>query len=500
MKKIVLLISIVVFFTTAQGQYVSDALKYSQNFPAITARSLGMGGAFTSLGGDFSSVLNNPAGIGLYRKSEFEFTPALGYSTTTSDYLGQKNNDFHYQFNLGSLGYVGTHNTNKDKGLVSASVAVGYVRQNNFDNNAYIRGRNNDNSLADYFLLNAEGKNPNSLDAFYERLAFDAFIIDTVPGTNYNYQTPVLLPVDQRRTIETRGGIGEWAFAFGLNFSNVFYVGMGLGIHDLHYDRTSVHTEFDTDQNDFSRFLYTEDLKVNGTGFNMNIGMMVRLLKIIRLGTSLQLPTYYHLRESYYNTMYSEFDNGDHYSVVPTDANGDKLAEGNFKYKLNTPLKLQQGLSVQIGKVGIVSADLEFVDYTLMKSFMRLRENDPYTDFSQANDDIKKVYKKYVMNLKLGGEVRFNNLSVRLGGGYYPSPVATLNDQENIYNYIGTVPDSYGELSTGLGYRNNNFFFDLGFSRLVHSEKYNLYSANMDNVANLRQAQYRFLATVGFRF
>ncbi len=65
MKKIVVLLGIVVFYTTAQGQYVSDALKYSQNFPAISARSLGMGGAFTSLGGDVSAALYNPAGLGL---------------------------------------------------------------------------------------------------------------------------------------------------------------------------------------------------------------------------------------------------------------------------------------------------------------------------------------------------------------------------------------------------------------------------------------------------
>ncbi len=58
MKKIVVLLGIVVLYGTAQAQYVADALKYSQNFPAISARSLGMGGAFTSLGGDVSAVLS----------------------------------------------------------------------------------------------------------------------------------------------------------------------------------------------------------------------------------------------------------------------------------------------------------------------------------------------------------------------------------------------------------------------------------------------------------
>ncbi len=89
MKKIVVLLGIVVFYTTAQGQYVADALKYSQNFPAITARSLGMGGAFTSLGGDVSAALYNPAGLGLYRKSELMVTPAISLTNTSANYLGQ---------------------------------------------------------------------------------------------------------------------------------------------------------------------------------------------------------------------------------------------------------------------------------------------------------------------------------------------------------------------------------------------------------------------------
>ena len=40
--------------------------------------------------------------------------------------------------------------------------------------------------------------------------------------------------------------------------------------------------------------------------------------------------------------------------------------------------------------------------------------------FSGSNSDIEEVYKS-VVNLKVGGEVRFNNLFLRLGGGYYPS-------------------------------------------------------------------------------
>lgn len=493
MKKLISLVSLFVCLSTVQGQYVADAIKYSQNFPTLTARTMAMGGAFTSLGGDFSSAYINPAGLGLYRKSEFIFSPGLGYAKSAADYLGQKNDDYKYQFILSSLGYVGTYNSNKDKGLVSASYAIGYNRLNNFNNNTYIRGENSVSTLADYFWDNAEGVDPESLDAFYERLAFDGYIIDTVPNTNFQYGTPIVRPVNQRKTIETKGGTGEWSFSFGLNFSNTLYFGMGLGIQQIRYEQTTIHSEFDDrDLTDFSYFHFTEDVDVQGTGISLKMGMMARLFKIMRIGGSLHLPTYYRLTEDYYNTLFSEFDNGATHDIVPTDASGNELEVGTFDYKLNTPLKLQGGASVQIGKMGLIAADVEYIDY----SSMRLGERDAFTDFSESNRDIENIYRP-VVNLKLGGEIRLNNLSLRLGGGLYPSPYASGELNEN---------SGYTELTSGLGYRDSNFFFDLGFSALFHEEEYNLYSAYnnegefINNIATLNQNKFRFIATMGFRF
>ena len=51
------------------AQSVWDAAKYSQASIFATARSTGFGGALGSVGGDFSSLSVNPAGIGIYRTS-----------------------------------------------------------------------------------------------------------------------------------------------------------------------------------------------------------------------------------------------------------------------------------------------------------------------------------------------------------------------------------------------------------------------------------------------
>ena len=52
--------------------------------PSIVAKNvrtgevIAIGNAFGALGSDFSSLSNNPAGIGLYQFNEFTFTPTFG--------------------------------------------------------------------------------------------------------------------------------------------------------------------------------------------------------------------------------------------------------------------------------------------------------------------------------------------------------------------------------------------------------------------------------------
>ncbi len=103
----------------------------------------------------------------------------------------------------------------------------------------------------------------------------------------------------------------------------------------------------------------------------------------MRVGGSIQFPSSYKIHEHYYNTLYSQFKNGDNYTGLPTDLNGDVIPEGNFEYKLHTPMKVQSGLSVQIGTMGIISADMEYVNYNNLE----LRETDYSTDFNSQNDD-----------------------------------------------------------------------------------------------------------------
>src|SRR5665647_1922869 len=92
-------------FAGAMAQNVDDALRYSQIFYTGTARFMSMGGAFTALGGDMSTLSQNPAGIGVFRSSEISLSPQLFHSKTSANFNGLSD-DYLYNFNLGQAGIV----------------------------------------------------------------------------------------------------------------------------------------------------------------------------------------------------------------------------------------------------------------------------------------------------------------------------------------------------------------------------------------------------------
>lgn len=70
-----------------KAQYASDGLKFSQ--PALNgnARYLSIGGAQGSLGGDLGSLSGNPAGVGMFRKSDISFSLQYNNNSAEGSYL-----------------------------------------------------------------------------------------------------------------------------------------------------------------------------------------------------------------------------------------------------------------------------------------------------------------------------------------------------------------------------------------------------------------------------
>jgi hypothetical protein len=179
MKNTITLLLISASFLSTHAQTDVDAFRYSRLSITGTGRFTGMSGAFGALGGDFTSLSYNPAGIAIYRSSEFLFTPSIYVGKTVSTFLGQEFDERKYNFNFGNVGLVYTRKLSESSspGWKSWNFGLGYNRLANFHNRNYYEGLNRQNSLVDHFAEQAHGLNPSNLDPFFEGLAYETYLI-----------------------------------------------------------------------------------------------------------------------------------------------------------------------------------------------------------------------------------------------------------------------------------------------------------------------------------
>ena len=493
MKRIVaIFIPVCFILVAAEAQNETDAVRYSQNFYGGTARSLSMGGAFGGLGADFSSASLNPAGIGVYRSSEFTFTPSLTFDNTSTTYLSGINRDNAYRFAFKNLGFVHTRLSGKDQGWVGITYGVGYNQLNNFNRNTRMSGIQLSGGSMSSSLLDNFTNNANAGDAywsqFYEELAWNANLMpyDTVAGVYWNDIQEAQYGQFQNRRIQESGGIGEYAFTLGANYSNRLYVGATFGLHRLDYSYHMVHSEVDDAEiiPYFNSFTFTEHLDTRGTGYTFKAGVIFRPISLIRLGVAFHLPTFYKIREDFYTDMSSTFDAGtgepDYYETSP---------DNHFEYWLRTPYKLIGSVALQLGKLAIVSADYEYMDYR--KANFDSRPSDE--SLLKQNDRIDQVLKAS-SNIRLGAEVHLGPMYLRGGGAFYDSPYKAIPEN-------GKNSDAWNiSLGGGLGFRGKKVFVDLAYVDRFSTTQYWLYVPEDTRGAEIRNQNQQMAVTVGFKF
>ena len=131
---------------TASAQNELDALRYSTQNPIGTARFAAMGGAFGSLGGEFSGLSSNPAGIGMYQFSELTFTPKFNLNTSKSYYNDSQSSSYQSDVSIGNLGLILTipkNNTNWKR----INIGIGWNQLADYNNSMQINGTSKNNSI-----------------------------------------------------------------------------------------------------------------------------------------------------------------------------------------------------------------------------------------------------------------------------------------------------------------------------------------------------------------
>lgn len=516
MKRLIFTAIVVSFALQGVAQdFVDNALLFSRTRRGGSARIQALGGAQVSLGGDFSSALSNPAGLGMYNRSEFAITPGLGIQDNTSTYLGTSTGEGKTVFNLPALGFSYHHESGKEKGFLGGSLGITMTRINDLNQNFTYRGTNDRNSMVDYFINDAFGMTPESMlwdtspgDNFFTltALAYNNYLIEDVPAGSSTYSS-VLSPlpaepgfpaevrtIDQQEVSEARGGQSQWSISYGANFDDKLFLGAGLGIHSLRFRLQQYFREsnfrFSEDPGyvPIDYFETNETYNITGSGVNFTIGAIFRPVNFLQVGASWMTPTYYNIIDSYtarIDSRWNIYGIPDNTSFPDQPDVYEEFGEALIsEYSLTTPMRLNTGATF-ISQFGFITADVEFVNYSKARYNSQIQD-----DFSAENGGIRAEFEN-VINYRAGGEFRYENYRIRAGYSYMPDPFKANDD----------VDQRIQSVSGGLGYKTPDFFVDLAaiFSD-TNRRRFPYFVEDASPVAVQRFKTATYLLTVGFTF
>lgn len=483
--------------TSAQS-YTETALLFSRSRPGGSARIQGMGGVQNSLGGDYSAGYSNPAGLGMYNRSEFTFSPAFNSKSTSSDYLGESTGDSKSRLNLSGLSFVFHTDKEGKLGFLGGTFGITFNRINDFNRSFTYEGTNSDNSIIDYFIQDANGTDKS-------QFAKDNFNYNTPTGLAYfNYvigpQTvidpandPTLYFTDQgsipfqHEEVETSRAQNQWSFSYGANLSDKVYIGGGIGITSLNFKSKKTFSE-SFDKGPLSSMILEENLSISGSGINATIGSIVRPIEFFQFGISATSPTSYQITDNYSALMNTQWNN---FQYDPSTVLNEEKASTDVvvtDYSLATPFKLSGGATFFIQKHGFISADVDYLDYGKAK----YSSDTNGVSFTEDNGDIKSLYKS-VINYRIGGEYRFKDYRARAGYSFMPDPFKAPQ------NGVDRKVSSY---SIGFGYRKQNFFIDAAFVYSEGNTSYRPYRVNspLSPLVQTANKNTVVMFTLGFPF
>jgi long-subunit fatty acid transport protein len=483
--------------------FVESALLFSRTQAAGNARIQAMGGAQTALGGDISTAASNPAGLGMYNRSEFSITGSqIGFRSSGDYFSGDNlltsgNNANRGQFRFPNFGVV--FSTDKESnGILKGNFAISQTRLNDFHQNIEYGGLNPNTSVIDYFIEDATGLPPSQFQrngALFNtptELAYNNYLIGEATILNPNnrptdYFTDVAGQPAQSEIIERRGAQNQWNFSYGINMQDKLFLGAGLGIASIRYESQKVYREsFQNEPLDNMRL--QESLEIRGSGINLNLGAIYRIKEVVQIGASYITPTGYSLTDSYNARMNTSWNN---FEYQPGEFINDEESATDVvisEYVLRTPGRLNVGATFFAGKNGFITADFERVNY----AGANYRSNTFDVSYESDNDRISGLYKS-VMNIRVGGEFRMKQFRFR--GGYQLMPDPFVSEQNGVNRSWQTV-------SAGVGYRQKNFFIDVTGLMGTGSNSYRPYRVNSPNAPLLvyDERATQVIVTVGWPF
>ncbi|MBP5561963.1 MAG: outer membrane protein transport protein [Muribaculaceae bacterium] len=528
-KLIALLLFAAPLIMNAQAAF--DALNMSQTELRGTSRFMAMGGAYTAVGGDISSMNQNPGGIGIYRNSDLAATISLDFNSSKADGMNKLSNT---RFNFNNVGYVGALKLDGDI-LKNFNWGFSYNRNQDFHRH-YTGGWNGINSSITNYVaglttaggwtesdLHATGSSDpywNSNAPWISVLGFDSYWINpnqSAPGSFQGLMGAGTTGYAEYE-IDEKGHADEYGVTLAGNCANIVYWGFGFGFFDLDYDGYMYYGESLNNAyvpnnenaehivNGRANYGLVNYLDTKGTGYNFKLGVIVKPVNEFRLGFAFHTPTYYDMRDLYSTISDYEYLPDNEAAFSDGAHCGDTWNE--YHYRISTPWRFMGGIAGVIGKSAIVSADYEYTGYNTM----RVKYDNGDEDISTTNDI--NDYFRAAHKISVGAEFKVSpNFALRAGYSYQTSPVnKEYEDGVANVNTVSTNPSyefnrTTQYITAGFGYKYKSFYLDMAYVHQNRKSTFNSFptvtysdGTDFNNMADIDTNKDRVSLTLGFRF
>ena len=476
MKRLLLILFLV--YSLSPISYCQDVQRFSERHLMGTARYVGMGGAMTAVGGDPSAVLDNPAGLGLYRRNEITLS-----ISETIDRTQQAEGIDTYQSarfaapNIATIWVWG--NPNKQRGMIYSNVMLSANRLANFNREIVAKGTGLGmvpsicaltNGLDETYLQNKPWNDTEI--GWLSILGYETYLInpqvDSLATDVLNqYQwTPAVDFTEGSLSVSEVGYYDQYTLSWAGNISNQWYVGLSVNIPTLSYTKRTSHYETDRFQSAELKSMY----HLSGVGVSGTIGLIYRPIQALRVGASFHTPTMMSLSIQTEGDMYSTVEGKKYEALTP--------ASGVVSSEMVSPLRTSVSVAGQIGNRGLIAVQYD------------------YAHSSEMED---------VHTLRIGAEAQATR-GLFLNAGYVYESSFMKNDPVWMlgYNEIRTDMDyrytqSSQYLSAGVGYRSDAVVAQLAYQyrwQTVHQ-----YASEMQLLPiEVGTQTHSIVATLAWRF
>jgi long-subunit fatty acid transport protein len=486
-----------------KGQTAYDAFRYSQETLQGSARYMALAGSFGALGGDFSAIVNNPAGAAVFLTSEI----GLSANFTNQEVGASLGNGIkkldQTRFDIDQFGMVFPLNDNReDSDWPRIAFAFNYQKNNDYDQSFNAVGTSNV-GLDRYFLYYANGlalSNVSLLDGesipeLYQYLGdelgygaqqaflgYQGYVID--PVSNAANETQYLSnalynTVSHDYFLRSNGAHKKYSFTLSGQYKNRLYLGLSINTHNIKYSQTGDLEEYGyTANSPIEALRFNNELHTLGNGVSVQLGAILRVGSGLRWGISYHSPTWLTLYDETVQFLVADYYDEVGFNSVTVEPN---VVNSYPEYELRLPSKTTFSGAYTFGNRGLISVDYTRRNYG-NASFQEMGES---AYFSSVNQQIQDRYAT-ATRWSVGGEYRMGKLSLR--AGYF-----TESDR------IKSVLSGISGYTLGLGYQNGGNVWGLALVDQTENSIQPLYNNGLTNNIKLESQPFQIILSYNFK-